>query len=86
MGRRGLDSRVDLEPIRHDGADDRSGQLARRGIGLHLGQVALEHGARGALPEVRLEHRGEGFAPPGAKAPDPIGPLDPSPRRHRPAP
>ena len=76
MGRRGLDSGVDFEPVRDDRADDRPGQLAGRGIGLDLGQVALQDRGRGSLPEVRFEHRGERHAPPGAQRPDAVRALD----------
>jgi len=72
LGCRGLDSGVDLDPIRDGRVDDRPGQLAGRGIGLHLGQIALQDRRRGALPEVRLEHRRERHSPPGAQAPDPV--------------
>jgi hypothetical protein len=72
LGRHELDSGVDLDPVADDPRDDRPGQLAGRGIGLDLGQLALQHGRRGALPEVRLEHGRERDAPPGAQAPDPV--------------
>ena len=70
--RDGLDSSVDFEPVRHHHADDHPGQLAGRGIGLDLGQVALQDRGRGSLPEVRFEHCGERHAPPGAEAPDAV--------------
>jgi hypothetical protein len=84
LRRRRLDSGVDLDPIRDGRADDRPGQLTGRGIGLDLGQVALQDGRRGPLPEVGLEHRRERDATPGPQAPDPVGALFLSRRRHRP--
>ena len=84
MGRRRLDSGVDLDAFRDDLADDRPGELAGRGIRLDLGQVALQDGCRGALAEVGLEHRRERDAPPGPQGPDPVGALALSRRRHRP--
>jgi hypothetical protein len=64
LGRGSLDSSVDLDPFRDHLADDRPGQLARRGIGFDLGQIALQDCRRGALAEVGLEHCRERGAPP----------------------
>jgi hypothetical protein len=72
LGRRRLDSSVDLDPIRDHPADDRAGQLARSRVGLDLGQLPFEDGRRGALPEVRLEHRRERDPPAGAQRPNPV--------------
>ena len=62
------------------GGDEFAGK--RRGIliAFLLGQVALEDGIRGALPEIRLEDRRQGQPATGPPAADPV-----SPRRHRPA-
>ena len=48
---------VDLDAILDHRGDDRPGQLAGRGIRLHLGQVTLQDGGRRPQAEVRLEHR-----------------------------
>ena len=72
MGRRDLDSGVDVDPIRHDRGDDPAGQRAGRGVGLDLGQVTLQDRRRGPLPEVGLEHGGQCDAPPGPQGPDAV--------------
>jgi len=46
--------------VGRDRVDELAGQLGGVRIALLLGQVALEDGARRALPEVRLEDRREG--------------------------
>ena len=56
-----------------------AGEGGGRGVALLLGQVPLQDGLRGALPEVRLEHGREGEPPTGPPAADAV-----SPRRHRP--
>jgi hypothetical protein len=56
LGRRGLDSGVDVEPVDDHGPDDPAGQLARPGIGLGLRELPLQDRGGGPLAEVRLEH------------------------------
>jgi hypothetical protein len=75
LGCEGLDPSVDLDPIQDHRRHDRPGQLAGSGIGLDLGQLALQDRGRGSLPEVRLEDRGERDAPPRAQAADAVARL-----------
>jgi hypothetical protein len=70
---RELDSGVDLDPVPDHDGDDRPGQLAGRGVGLDLGQLPFQHRGRGALPEVRLEHRGERHPAAGTQRADAVG-------------
>ena len=80
MARRPADDLgVDLGAVGDLGGDKLTGQRRCVGVALRLGQVALEDGVRGALPEVRLEHGREGQPASGPPAADAV-----SPRRHRP--
>ncbi|HEY8988002.1 MAG TPA: hypothetical protein VIM39_03200, partial [Candidatus Limnocylindrales bacterium] len=64
----------------HLGGHELTGQCRGVLVAFLLGQVALEDGIRGALPEIRLEDRREREAATGPPATYPV-----SPRRHRPA-
>ena len=64
---RGLDSGVDLDPVADHDRDDRPSQLAGRGIGFDLGQLAFQDRGCGALPEVGLEDGGQRDATAGAQ-------------------
>ncbi len=64
--------------MRDDPGDELASQRRGVRVAFLLGQVALEDGVRRALPEVRLEDRGEGKPASGPPAADAV-----SPRRHR---
>ena len=78
MGRRDGDPLVDLVAVLDHGGD----QLARQGggglVALGLGEMPFQDGLGRALPEVGLEHGGEGEASTG-----PTAALSVSLRRHR---
>ena len=65
--------------MRHLGRDQLAGQRGRVRVALLFGQMALENGIRGPLPEVRFEHSRQGQPATGPPAPNAV-----SPRRHRP--
>ena len=65
--------------MEHLGGDQLAGQLGRIGVAFRLGQMAFQHGIRGALPEIRFEHGRQGEPATGPPAADAV-----SPRRHRP--
>jgi hypothetical protein len=71
---------VDRVAVRHLGRHQFSRQRGGILVALFIGEVALEDGIGGALPEIRLEDRREGESPAGPPAAYPV-----SPRRHRPA-
>jgi hypothetical protein len=64
--------------MRDDRGDELAGERGRVRVAFLLGQVALEDGIRGALPEIRLEDRREGEPATGPPAADAVSP------RHRP--
>jgi hypothetical protein len=63
-GGHAVDRRVDLDPMVDDRGDQFAGQFGRHWIAFRLGQMALEDGLGRALPEVRLEDRGQREATP----------------------
>jgi hypothetical protein len=77
LGCRDLDSGIDIYAIRDHPGNDVARQLAGPGVGLDLGEVALQDGHGSALSEVRLEHRREGDASARPERADPIGHAQP---------
>ena len=77
-GGHAVDRRVDLDPMVDDRGDQFAGQFGRHWIAIRLGQMALEDGLRGPLPEVRLEDRRQRQSTSGASSALPV-----SLRRHR---
>jgi hypothetical protein len=71
---------VDRVSVRHLGRHQFSRERGGILVALLLGEVALEYGIGGALPEIRLEDCREGEPPADPPAAYPV-----SPRRHRPA-
>ncbi|MEA2619495.1 MAG: hypothetical protein QOC97_268 [Chloroflexota bacterium] len=80
MGGSPGDLGIDPIAVGHLGRHELTGQGGGVLVAFLLGQVALEDGIRGALPEIRLEDRRESEPATGPPASDAI-----SPRRHRPA-
>ena len=72
---------VDLGAVRHLRLDELAGERGGIRVSLRLREVALEHGIGRPLPEVRLEHGGEGQPATRPPATDAV-----SRRRHRPGP
>ena len=71
---------LDLVAVFDDGRDQLAGQRGGGLVALRLGEMTLQDGLGGALPEVGLEHGREGEPATGPPAADAV-----SPRRHRPA-
>jgi hypothetical protein len=69
---------IDRVTVRDDRRDELAGQGGSILVAFLVGQVALQYGVRGALPEVRFEDRSEGESATGPPAADAV-----SPRRHR---
>jgi hypothetical protein len=69
---------IDRVTVRDDRRDEFASQGGSILVAFLLGQVALEDGVGGALPEVRFEDRREGEPATGPPAADAV-----SPRRHR---
>jgi hypothetical protein len=65
--------------VAHLDGDQLAGQCGRVVIPFFFCEVAFEHGVRGALAEIRLEHRRQRKSATGPPAADQV-----SPRRHRP--
>lgn len=63
----------------HLGGDQLAGQLGCIRVAFRLGQMAFQHGIRGALSEICFEHSRQGQPATGPPAADAV-----SPRRHRP--
>jgi hypothetical protein len=59
LGRHLADPGIDRVSVPHDRGDELAGQRGRRWIALGLGEMPLEDGLGGSLPEVGLEDRGE---------------------------
>jgi hypothetical protein len=72
LGRRRLDSSVNIDPIRDHPTDDSAGELAGSRVCLDLRQLPLQDRRRRSLAEIRLEHGGERDPPAGAQRPDAV--------------
>jgi len=77
-GCRLVDQGVDLVAVADHRRDQFARQVGGHGIAFRLGQMALEDGLRGPLPEVRLEDRRQRESTSGASSALPV-----SLRRHR---
>jgi hypothetical protein len=63
-----VDRFVDLDAVLDHSGDQLAGEFGGSWIAFRLGQMTLEDGLRGALPEVRLEDRGERESAPNGTA------------------